>query len=73
MIEVEVDCNSDVITIKNKNGKVVFDWAEVKQPNKTIDLLERVFNEIYENMIAGDIGVSLTKIDEDNRTTVGEW
>ena len=73
MIEIEIDCNSDVIRLKDEGGKLIIEEFNIKYPDKFIDLFSEVFNRITSIQDSGFIGVLITKIDEDNKTTVGEW
>lgn len=70
MIEIEVDCNCDTLTIKSPSYKEPFEF-DVKYPTQVLKVLEETINLISEDREA--LGVTLHKIDEDNRTTIGEW
>ena len=70
MITIEVDCNSDEINLRDKNGNLIA-MTKVQYPDKFIQMFQRIFDNCNEGR--DEIGVQLTKIDEDNRTTVGEW
>lgn len=70
MIEIEVDCNSDNLTIKSPSYRKPFEF-DVKYPTQILKVLEEVINLISEDRETLDI--ILTKVDEDTRTTIGEW
>lgn len=57
---IEVDYNIDEVRIQGDTWKV-------KEPNLILSILEEVLNKIEPS------GVELIKIDEDRRTTIGEW
>lgn len=63
---IEIDCNSDTINLRDNDEKLLA-TTSVKYPNKFLHLFELILNGVDAK------NVTLTKIDEDRRTTVGEW
>lgn len=70
MITVEVDCNSDVIRLKD-NGREVAEY-QVKYPDKMIGMLSEIFNRVAGG-VDDYLAVELVKIDEDTRKQLEEW
>jgi hypothetical protein len=68
MITITVDCNSDVITLNNGDGKPIHIPFKAIRDARTI---EQMLYEVL-NMTAGQ-HVTLKREDEDLRTIVGEW
>jgi hypothetical protein len=75
MLEIIVDCNSDMITITDDMCKppLVKVYAGVKQPNMILEMLDTVFAGMSNGMVNEHQDIKLTRIDEDISTTVGEW
>jgi hypothetical protein len=71
MIEIEVNMNSDQVIIKSETGKVLAEF-DVERPHKIQSMLEEIFNRI-DAVPQGYLGIRLSKVDEDSRTTVDEW
>lgn len=78
MIEIEIDCNGDLLSIRDENGKLICATG-VKYPEKYIDLFRMIFDRIDDNInpngvdLIRSLNVKITKIDEDKKTTVEEW
>jgi hypothetical protein len=73
-MRVELDYNSDIVTITSPQLKVVFD--KIKNMKEIQSILEEVFNMLDESRLSSAqpyFDISLEKIDEDTRSTIGEW
>ena len=72
MIEITVNCNDDTLEI---NDDVHKQNAIIKlkgSPSHLVTILNEIFNRLGDAL--GEMsGIRLTKVDEDTRTTVGEW
>lgn len=66
MIKIELDCNSDMVSVY-QNDELIY-MVEAKYPMQWGTMFTEIFNRI-----PGEIGVQLTKIDENVRTTLEEW
>jgi len=66
---IEVNCNTDEVII---NETIKY---PCKNPTQIIKILEEIFHIQYRNKAfeKGGLNISLIKIDEDTRTTIGEW
>jgi len=71
MITIEVDCNNDKLSIKDSTGHLDKELS-VKLPTELCKLLSILLDEIS-GKVDVVLGVELIKIDEDTRTTIGEW
>ena len=70
-IEIEVDCNSDIITIFEDN-RAVFTVANIRHPITFIKFFSELFNRLINE--DRDINhISITKVDEDHKSTEEEW
>jgi hypothetical protein len=67
---IEVNCNNDSLEIKSSSYKQPFEF-DVKYPTQVIKILEELINLISEDRET--LGIQLVKIDEDTKTTIGEW
>lgn len=69
-IEIEVDCNSDTITIFEDNKSICM--TGVQHPDKFIKLFSEIFNRLI-NEDRSINYISITKVNEDNKSTEEEW
>ena len=66
MITIEIDCNSDIITLIDDNGIKIAEY-KIMYPDKLINMFSELLNRIDPR------GVEIVKIDEDKRTQLEEW
>lgn len=71
MIEIIVDCNNDLLSTSDDNK--VLGEMKVVHPVGLCKILENLFDSISDYKPNVVLYVRLTKIDEDTRTTIGEW
>ncbi len=70
-MEIIIDYNNDKIEIQDDtNPEAIF---KVKEPQKFQQVLFELLNRIDEIDGISLRGISLITIDEDTKTTVGEW
>jgi formylmethanofuran dehydrogenase subunit C len=69
MVTITVDCNSDTVEVF-ENTKSIRIQMKCNHPNQTLELLEEIFNLVDNGEV---LDVQLEKIDEDVRTSIGEW
>lgn len=63
---ITIDCNSDTVRIENRKQDISL---KIKHPNQILEVLVEIFNI----MDIENYHIQLVKIDEDNRSIVGEW
>ena len=66
-MKITIDCNNDTLTINDSDN---LKW-KIKDPNQMLRILEEIFNDLPSLPV--DYSISLETIDEDSRTTIGEW
>ena len=66
MITIEIDCNSDIITLIDDNNIKIAEY-KVMYPNELVNMFSELLNRIDPR------GVKIVKVDEDKRTRLEEW
>ena len=69
-MKITINCNDDTITVEDLEPR------KVRDPNQLIKILQNVFDKLDDSRLASTtpyFDIELEKIDEDFRTTVGEW
>lgn len=71
MIEIEINANNNMLTIKDDKARLS---SRVEYPYELKNHLCEIFNRIDNNLALGTfLYVTLTYIDEDTKSTIGEW
>jgi hypothetical protein len=65
VIEVIIDCNNDKVELW-QNDLLVCE-IKVERPSQYVSFFEELFTRVVEKY------VRLVKVDEDTKTTIGEW
>lgn len=71
---IEVDCNNDRVSLQGSSFKITDGNVnfKVKDPITILKMLEEIFTAVADG-VDGGLNVQLLKLDEDTRTTIGEW
>lgn len=74
-MKITINYNNDMIMInpdeRYEESEVEYDFSSLRNGRKIQSLLEEIFNRL--DVRSNNLNVELEKLDEDNRTTIGEW
>jgi hypothetical protein len=76
-MKITIDYNNDMVMInpdeRYEDSEMEYNFSDLKRGNNIQSLLEEIINKISDGVKNISLNVELESLNEENRTSIGEW